>query len=31
MTFEFDGLTIGKGNPDWVAPTDKEAFVIKLG
>jgi hypothetical protein len=30
MTFEIESITIGKGNPEWGAPTD-EVFIIKLG
>lgn len=25
------GIRIGKGNPEWGAPTDREVFIIKLG
>lgn len=31
MTFEFKGISIGKGNPAWGAEPDKLYFVIKLG
>lgn len=31
MLFECNGITIGKGNPAWGAPTDREVFIIKLG
>jgi len=31
MTFEIRDITIGKGNPDWGAPTDKDVFIIKHG
>ncbi len=31
MSFEFKGTSIGYGNPDWGAPTDREVFKIKLG
>ncbi len=31
MTFEHKGMTLGYGNPDWGAPTDREVFRIKLG
>lgn len=31
MSFEFKGISIGYGNPDWGAPTDREVFKIKLG
>lgn len=30
MTFEIESITIGKGNPEWGAPTDN-VFIIKLG
>lgn len=30
MTFECDGITIGKGRTEWGAPDD-EVFIIKLG
>lgn len=30
MTFELERITIGKGNPEWGAPT-KDVFIIKLG
>ena len=30
MTFEIEIITIGKGNPDWGAPTE-DVFIIKLG
>lgn len=30
MTFEIESITIGKGNPEWGAPT-KDVFIIKLG
>lgn len=30
MTFEYKGLKIGKGRPEWGAP-DYETFIIKLG
>lgn len=30
MTFEIESITIGKGNPEWGAPTE-EVFIIKLG
>lgn len=30
MTFECDGITIGRGRPEWGAPEDC-VFVIKLG
>ena len=31
MLFELKGITIGKGNPEWGAPEDKEVFILKLG
>lgn len=31
MLFECKEITIGMGNPQWGAPTDKEVFIIKLG
>lgn len=31
MTFFLEKMTIGKGHPEWGAPTDKEVFIIKLG
>ncbi len=31
MVFKIVSITIGMGNPDWGAPTDREVFVIKLG
>lgn len=30
MTFKFEGITIGKGKPEWGAP-ENEVFIIKLG
>lgn len=30
MTFEIENITIGKGNPEWGAPTE-DVFIIKLG
>lgn len=30
-TYEYKGMTIGKGRPEWGAPEDKEVFIIKLG
>ena len=30
MTFEIESITIGKGKPEWGAPT-KDVFIIKLG
>lgn len=31
MTFEIDNISVGKGNPNWGAPPNKEVFIIKLG
>ncbi len=31
MTFEIKEIAIGKGNPEWGAPTDRDVFIIKLG
>lgn len=30
ITFEIESITIGKGNPEWGAPTE-DVFIIKLG
>lgn len=30
MLFRIDSITIGKGNPQWGAPEDKEVFIIKF-
>lgn len=31
ITFECKGITIGRGNAEWGAPTDEDVFIIKLG
>ena len=31
MTYEFKSASIGKGNPVWGAPTNRDVFIIKLG
>lgn len=31
MLFKIDKIIIGRGNPEWGAPTDKDVFIIKLG
>ena len=31
MLFKIDSITIGIGNPEWGAPTDKDVFIIRLG
>lgn len=30
MIFEIESITIGKGNPKWGAPKDKDVFIIKI-
>lgn len=30
MTYEIESITIGKGKPEWGAPTE-DVFIIKLG
>ena len=30
MLYKIDEITIGRGNPNWGAPTDKEVFIIKF-
>lgn len=31
MTFEYRGLSCGKGRPEFGAPVDRAVFIIKLG
>ena len=31
MLYTISEITIGYGNPNWGAPTDKEVFIIKIG
>lgn len=31
MLWEYEGLEIDKGKPEWGAPEDKDVFIIKLG
>lgn len=31
FTIECNGIRIGRGNPDWGAPTDRDVFIISLG
>lgn len=31
ITFKIDTITIGRGKPEWGAPTDRDVFIIKLG
>ena len=30
MLREIESITIGRGNPKWCAPTDKDVFIIKF-
>ena len=30
MLYKLDEITIGRGNPNWGAPTDKDVFIIKF-
>ena len=30
MLYAIDNMIIGRGNPDWGAPTDKDVFIIKF-
>ena len=30
MVFKIDDITIGRGNPNWGAPTDKDDFIISF-
>ena len=30
MLKEIDSIKVGKGNPEWGAPEDKEVFIIKI-
>lgn len=30
MIYKIDEITIGRGNPNWGAPTDKDVFIIKF-
>ena len=30
MTLEVKGITAGRGNPQWGAPTDRDVIIIKL-
>lgn len=30
MLYKIDEITIGDGNPNWGAPTDKVVFIIKF-
>lgn len=30
MTFEVEKITIGRGNPEWGAPEDRNVFIIKF-
>ena len=31
MLFKIEEIVIGRGNPEWGAPTDKDVFIIRLG
>lgn len=31
MLFKIEEIIIGRGNPEWGAPLDKDVFIIKLG
>ena len=31
MLYKIDEITIGRGNPYWGAPTDRDVFIISLG
>lgn len=31
MLFMIEEIVIGRGNPEWGAPTDKDVFIIRLG
>lgn len=31
MTFSIKEIRIGRGNPKWGAPTDRDVFIIRLG
>lgn len=31
VLFKIDEIVIGRGNPEWGAPTDKDVFIIKIG
>lgn len=31
MLFELLGIRVGKGNPDWGAPKDRDVFILLLG
>lgn len=31
FTIECKGIRIGRGNPEWGAPTDKDVFILELG
>lgn len=30
MTYEVEKITIGRGNPEWGAPEDRNVFIIKF-
>ena len=31
MLYKIDEITVGRGNPNWGAPTDRDVFIISLG
>ena len=31
MLFKIKEIVVGRGNPEWGAPTDRDVFIIKLG
>lgn len=31
MLFELLGIRVGRGNPDWGAPKDRDVFILMLG
>jgi hypothetical protein len=31
FTIECNGIRIGRGNPEWGAPTDRDVFILSLG
>ena len=31
MLFKIEEIVIGRGSPEWGAPTDKDVFIIKFG
>lgn len=31
FTIQCNGIRIGRGNPEWGAPTDRDVFILSLG